>query len=278
MGTLGHGSVSFNLRGYTLVSRRVVSNQPGGTQWELLHEGLSSNLTGLSNNFFNKGARVTLDKHGGKCTLSSLWGADPGDTPEDAANPTDGEIPQERWEIIWEAEQVPIFNLPKVITEAEAYVASASSISGAAQYKHKLEQAANNGEANPLDSDAFPIAGYIWDNYLAKGVTSWDGFRPVARRVREYSKTLDDNTTREQVRRTSPVYTRAKLISTFDPPANAQSEIPTDPTDIPVPKGCIWGWRKRTFSYGYDTGTRKVNESVEFDFAGWSRGLYDIIE
>lgn len=289
---IAQGSTSFNYRGYNRVSKQIVTNQPSGTQWQLVHEGVWNNIVSLAGNFYNKGARCTVELKGGVCRLTSLWGSDPGDSPEDAPNPATAETPQDRFELTWEPEQISIFNLPQVIREAEGFqsskVTGSATTSGAvyngpARYKYLLETAAKNGEDNPLDADVFPVADYIWKNYLSKGVESWEGVRPVVRRIREYSLTYDINKPTSQVQTTTPVYSRAKLIQTFAIPANFANQIPLDPTGLPAhqpafQKAYIWGWRFRSYSYGYDVGTRKVVESSEWDFAEWSRGLYTVIE
>lgn len=291
---IAQGSTSFNYRGYNRVSKQIVTNQPAGTQWQLVHEGVWNNIVSLAGNFYNKGARCTVELKGGVCRLTSLWGSDPGDSPEDASNPAAAETPQDRFELTWEPEQISVFNLPQVIREAEKFVSVMAvdpvtgkpgvlTNDGAAAYKYVLETAARNGSPNPIDTVSNPVADFIWRNYLSKGVEYWEGARPIVRRIREYSLTYDINKPTSQVQMTTPVYSRAKLIQTFAIPANFANQIPLDPTNLPPhntdnQKAYIWGWRFRSYSYGYDVGTRKVVESSEWDFAEWCRGLYTIIE
>lgn len=283
---------AFAYRGWARVGRRFITNNPNGVQWEYIYEGTQANLLPLATNLSLKGARVTLELNAGKSTLSALWGFNPGDNPEDGSTaPNTGEQPVDRFELTKEPEQISIFSLPKVIAEAKTFQGSPPSSSsskttttstGAAAYKYILETAAKNGESMPLipsgisDYPLYPMAGYIWENYLTKGVTHWDGWRPVVRRTREYSLTYDLNTPTDKVSMTTPVYTRDKLISEFGIPPNFANRIPLDPTDDHPGDNEIFGWRFRSFHYGYDIGTRKVSESSEWDFASWSIGLYEI--
>lgn len=283
---------AFSLTGWQRVGRRVVTNQPTGAQWEFLYEGTKANLVPLADNLADKGARITLEIKPGKSTLSALWGYDPGENPE-TGSPATGETPSDRFELAWEPEQISIFSLPKVIAEAKTFdgvsVAGSTNTTttnstGAAAYKFLLETAAKNGESNPLvpsgisDQKSYPVASEIWDNYLTKGVFHWEGARPVVRRIREYSLTYDITRPTSTVTMTTPVYTRAKLIQEFGIPLNFANRIPLDPTDDKPGQNEIFGWRFRSFHYGYDVGTRKVSESSEWDFASWSRGLYTIHE
>lgn len=286
---------AFSLTGWQRVGRRVVTNQPTGAQWEFLYEGTKANLVPLADNLADKGARITLEIKPGKSTLSALWGYDPGESPETGA-PATGETPSDRFELAWEPHQINIFSLPKVIAEAKTFSGlsaptpggTSTTSTGAAAYKYVLENAAKNGEPFPFgpvtgaDSTTilynYPTAQYIWENYLAKGVYHWDGSRPVVRRIREYSLTYDITRPTSTVTMTTPVYTRAKLIQEFGIPLNFANRIPLDPTDDKPGQNEIFGWRFRSFHYGYDVGTRKVSESSEWEFASWSRGLYTIHE
>lgn len=292
MSTVIQNNAWFSLHGWQRVGRRVVTNQPTGAQWEYIYEGTKANLIPLADNLADKGARITLEIRAGKSSLVALWGFDPGETPEDGTSPSaNGEQPVDRFELVWEPEQISIFSLPKVIAEAKTFAGistvgstntTTTNSTGAAAYKYLLETAAKNGESNPLvpsgisNQQTYPMASYIWDNYLTKGVFHWEGARPVVRRIREYSQTYDLVTPQSQVVMTTPVYTRDALIREFQITGNFANRIPLDPTDDTRPDNEIYGWRFRSYSVGYDVGTRKVNETSEWDFASWSRGLYTI--
>ena len=263
-------SALFSLRGWQRVARRIVSATPTGAQWEYLYEGTKLNLPPLAVDLANKGARITMELKAGKSTLSALWGADPGENPEDTTG-TNGEEPVDRYDIANEPVQYSIFNHPLVAKEAATYVSTA-------QYKADLENAAKDGAVFPLDKGNFPVAYALFNNYLTRGIDYWEGWRPVIRKTRTYSENYNQLTTPEKVSPTTRVWTRAALIREFNIPESFQSRIPDDPdpTASPLPPLSVWGWRMKSYNVGYTTQTFKVEESAEWDFAAWSADLYQI--
>lgn len=272
--TLAQGSDSFNYRGWQLVRRQVTSQSPAGTQYEIVYEGIATNIEALANTMRARGAKVSYDVGAGKCTLRALFAYDPGTFGSDptSGDPSSSEVPTETYELTYDEIEYSIFAHPFAVAESKKYVS-------ASQYKAYLEGAIRDGKDFPLDSGKYPFAKYMWENYLTRGVDAWKSHRPVITWNRSYTIAYDQRATPNKIAYTSNVYTRAKLISLFGFDANFAVRVPADPlaTEIPLPDKTVWGWRWSGYHFGYDRQTARMTESFQFQFNAWSTGLYSII-
>lgn len=278
------GDDFFNTYGYALVSEEVTFDKFTGRAWTQNYEGTRPALNALSILFGNAGGRTSLSTPGGKATLSVVWSRNPGSNP--LAPPSPPELPVDRWEFTSEPYQISIFKRPDVAAEAATFLHTSESIvppatqvvvyKGPAAYRKLIQDSVDAGLSVPFESDSvnYPFGSKVFTE-LVRGDESWETKRLVLSRTRSYSP--DYLGTPRPVSLYTPVYTRGSLISEFNIPSQIASRIPSDPTSPPPPSGTVWGWREKSCSEGYSTGSRKIEERREWDFAAWSTFLYTIL-
>lgn len=268
MSAYTHGSPTFS--GVTLTGARLISDQANGPVWEYTYEGTQSAIATQAGISQSAGARTVIDDSSPINRLVATYVRDPNAS-------VGSETPTDVFSIDWEENQVSLFSSPRAIEEAAGYVS-------VAQYKSDIMDAAQAGDAFPLDQASYPVAFYLY-NLIAQGIDTFPVSSPFLRRNRTYSLTYTG--TPYRVTYGAIVYTRAALITLLGITSPLTERIPLDPEET-LPEGFVWGWylAQQSYSYQRERGGVKVTETLGFRFGKWNawpsssaiQGLYTLIE
>lgn len=171
----------------------------------------------------------------------------------------------ERWSVENEILEKSIWSRNSVMTEALEWANENGTV---AEYKKRIEDAANDGEA--LSSALFglyPVAQKVHEE-LSRGVTSYETEYAVL--TKELSLPTDSNTT-IQLTNTRTIYTTTQLQSVENIPDSVMFSLPDAPETAATQT--MWGWRVRDQEAEVQLDTRVVLRS-SWAFAQWSTFLY----
>jgi len=268
MSAYTHGSPTFS--GVTLTGSRPIYDQANGPVWEYSYEGTEAGIAAQAAIAQAAGARTVVDSSNPINRLVATYVRDPNASAS-------AETPTDVYSIDWEENQVSLFSSPRAIEEAASYVSTA-------QYKSDIADAAQAGDAFPLDQTTYPAGFYIY-SLLSQGIDTFPVSSPFLRRNRTYSLTYTG--TPYRVTYGAIVYTRAALIAELGIVSPLTERIPLDPVET-LPTGFAWGWylAQQSYSYQRERGGVKVTETLGFRFGKWNawpassalQGLYTLIE
>jgi hypothetical protein len=122
-----------------------------------------------------------------------------------------------------------------------------------------------------LDGVVDPAMQDLFDQ-MSRGVRSIEVERIVFRRRRVYPIGFTG------ARQPSPVpyiYMTSRMVADFAVPALIQSILPSTPAS--TPSGTQWGWKIRADNQDVDLYDRKTEELMDFTFAAWPTGDYNVL-
>lgn len=261
MSTISQASPDFVTSGYALVSQGARYDAEGRQAWRVVYEGTQDGIDALRATF--PGSGVDVDSEflpGGRSRLTAVYGYYPG-----SGGGPGSEVPQEQWSYEEISTQPSLWTHP--------LVAPVITGAGGSEYKKQIEDGVRAGTPNPwgtATSGTDAVLRNVYDRML-RGTESWEASRPIIRRVRSFTVQYAPRTT---LLITSQVYSRASLISTFNPPSAFQPQIPVNPDWAPSAPDSVWGWKKGPQSSGYNKATRLYEETLTWEGAFWDEALY----
>lgn len=168
----------------------------------------------------------------------------------------------DRWEIFTESTEKSLFELPHVVTAAEAYDATISA--GAPTFKQACETAAlEKPSATGISANATALRII---RHLRAGVTGWQLDLVGIRRSRRVEKSQANTSFRLTADTGLKLYTKAEL----NLPSSVAFVAPDSPAD--VSDLFKWRWRKR--SQRTELVGNYVEQTVELILAPWTIDAY----
>jgi hypothetical protein len=237
-----------------LVAREKVGDSRLGSIWQDTYRGPEASIMLLALGFQNLGLEFTWRQDRAYWLLTVRYGYEEGAT----------ETPQDTWELVSERNVMDLWAHPRIAAALSAQGDSAAST------RAKIQQAVDDGKAW---STVGVTDEHLQEAYrlLLRGATGYDLKRPVLRRVRTYSARY---ATRIVIRAIEQIFTTSKIVAEYSIPSSVQAQLPTDPSEIP--DGTVWAWKESDTRATTIPRTNRIEETIEWTFAAWSRLLYDL--
>lgn len=167
------------------------------------------------------------------------------------------EIPFDKWHIDTEMAEISIWE--------SAYLAElVGGEDSLADLKFLVLYFADQ-KKTPLETGFVGTDYEVYVEYYVRGVKAFQVKRPTLRRVRTISLSYASPI---EIAYPEPVYTTAKLISTFGVPAAIAAQLPDNPTF--VPSGRAWAWKQQKETSENIVALNKKEEQTDWVFAPWS--------
>lgn len=175
-----------------------------------------------------------------------------------------------RWTIATETVEKPIWTLPAVKAEADAYSytdPNGQLLTGPAAYRKGIEEAANTRTSLGAAYAAQTVAANVHQELL-RGVQAYEHDYTILTRNLTFDPRKQPRTI--QLGSTRYIYTTAQLEAQASIPAQVMFELPTDgAADVQA----MWGWRIRDQEAEVNLGQTSTHRT-SWVYANWSTFLY----